>query len=510
MNTEEAIKVLKEIHRDKNYSWDKFVYVNARTKGIVTCNVEGHGDFLALYDSLRKGHGCRFCGYQTARVSKSYTTDEFVKLGRERNTDMRGDTYLYDKTLYVNRETRVTITCRIHGDFSVSPANHLNNFTGCKECGKIKAHSKFLKPVEQLKEEISKILDPEKYTLVNTDNYTSNKSYVTMNCKEHGDWITKPNWILSRGTGCVKCTNSGISRGETELLEYIKSLGFTDIEPGGRRIIPPLEMDMVLESKKIAFEYNGLYFHSEAMGKTAEYHFDKTVLAKRKGYRLIQIYEDEWVHNKDLVKIKIAHILGVNPGKKLYARKLFLDRVSFNEAKTFFETNHIQGSPPNHKICYGLFEDGVLVAAMSFGPLRFNVENAPENAYELYRYATSKVYYVIGGFSRLLKNFVRDNNDIGKIYSFSDRRWSVGEVYKNNGFSYIGYTKPSYDYTDNQARRYNRQNFMKQRMPELVKKGIFKSFDPDKTEVENCKDNNLYRIWNCGMDKWELDLSRSI
>ena len=507
--TDEIIfSTLKSIPQLDNYDFSKFKYVNARTKGLVKCSNPLHPEFSALYDSLRKGHGCRLCGYETARESKTYTTEQFVTLGLDRNVDTNGDVYDYSKTLYLNRSTKVTITCKVHGDFITAPANHLNNGTGCPECGKIKAHAKFLKPVDQLIAEIALILDPLIYTVVNTENYTCNKSYITMNCNlpGHGDWITKPNWILSKNYGCTLCSGKGISDAEIELLDYIKSLGFPNAESGNRTILKPMELDIVIESKKIAFEYNGLYWHSEKMGKDQDYHFDKTVLARRMGYKLIQIYEDEWLYNKEVTKDKIAHILEASTKPRLHARKLFVDRVSFNEAKKFFESNHIQGTPPNHKICYGLFNDGVLVAAASFGVLRFGVDNSAENTYELYRYATSAI--ISGGCSKLIAAFAKDHTDISTIYSFSDRRWSSGELYQKCGFKYLGYTKPSYDYSDSSGNRYNRQNFMKIRMPDLVEKKIFKTFDPLKTEVENCSDNGLWRVWNCGMDRWELSVNK--
>jgi len=504
MLTNEQIRnTLNHVFKDKNYNFDKVNYVNARTKIVISCPI--HGDFLALYDSLRKGHGCRICGYATARVSKSYTNNEFIEKVKDTNKDVNGDSYDYSKTNYINRDTNITITCAVHGDFVCKPANHLNNNTGCPECGKIKSHSKFRKPIDKLKEEIALVLDPEKYTLVNADLYVGNKSLITMNCKEHGNWTTKSNWILSKGYGCAKCSCNGTSRAEVEVYNYIKSLGFVNAELGNNSIISPLEIDIVVESKKLCFEYDGMYYHSEKMGKTPEYHLDKTVLAKRKGYKLIHVYEDEWLFKHELTKKKIAHILGVNNTQRVFARKLFVDEVSYNEAKDFFNTYHIQGSPPNHKVCYGLFDKGVLVAAMSFGTLRFNINNPSDKTYELYRYATS--IQVVGGFSKLISVFKKNNYDkIDTLYSFSDKRWSSGGVYLKCGFSYVGHTKPSYDYTNSTGRRFNRQNFMKQRMPELVNKGIFKTYDPEKTEVENCKDNGFYRIWNCGMDRWKLKL----
>jgi hypothetical protein len=50
--------------------------------------------------------------------------------------------YIYLKTAYgKNNNTKVTITCRKHGDFEQAPSSHLSK-SGCSKCGKLKAAKK--------------------------------------------------------------------------------------------------------------------------------------------------------------------------------------------------------------------------------------------------------------------------------------------------------------------------------------------------------------------------------
>ena len=44
---------------------------------------------------------------------KKRTTEEFIELARQ----VHGDKYDYSKTVYVNKRSKVIITCPIHGDF---------------------------------------------------------------------------------------------------------------------------------------------------------------------------------------------------------------------------------------------------------------------------------------------------------------------------------------------------------------------------------------------------------
>ena len=71
------------------------------------------------------------CGKELRNKNESVSYDEFIK----RSISVHGNTYLYDKTKeeYKNASTKVTITCKKHGDFKQLPSNHMNGI-GCKKC----------------------------------------------------------------------------------------------------------------------------------------------------------------------------------------------------------------------------------------------------------------------------------------------------------------------------------------------------------------------------------------
>ena len=58
----DLIEQFKKIHHENNipkYIYDKFVYMGAHVKSIITCPI--HGDFLQTPDSHRSGSGCKLC-----------------------------------------------------------------------------------------------------------------------------------------------------------------------------------------------------------------------------------------------------------------------------------------------------------------------------------------------------------------------------------------------------------------------------------------------------------------
>ena len=97
--------------------------------------------------------------------------------------------------------------------------------------------------------------------------------------------------------------NHTISYSEKELSDFVKSLGVEIIE-NDRTIISPKELDIYIPSKKLAIEFDGLYYHSELF-VNKNYHLDKTNECNKKGIDLIHVYEDDWVEHKESVKSMI-------------------------------------------------------------------------------------------------------------------------------------------------------------------------------------------------------------
>lgn len=60
------------------------------------------------------------------------TLEDFLK----RSIEVHGDKYDYSKVVYKTTETKVTIVCKIHGDFQLRPRAHYSDRRGCDECDK--------------------------------------------------------------------------------------------------------------------------------------------------------------------------------------------------------------------------------------------------------------------------------------------------------------------------------------------------------------------------------------
>jgi hypothetical protein len=284
----------------------------------------------------------------------------------------------------------------------------------------------------------------------------------------------------------LEITTHNTSIGETQLKDYIVSLGL-HIEENDRSIIKPKELDIVIPELKIAIEYCGLYWHSEKR-KERNYHKNKLEDVNEKGYTLLTVFEDEWLESPEIVKSKIKHLVGLNDSDKVYARKTTIKNVDIKDRIEFFKNNHIQGDGGG-SIVYGLYNKDILVACIV-------IKDMGRGIYYINRYATSA--NVVGGFSKLLSHF-KKNNEWNEIYTFADRRWSVGNLYITNGFDHVYNTAPNHFYTRDGLKRESRKRYMKHKLSKILD-----NYDEKLSGKDNMSVNGYYVIYDCGNMKFVM------
>lgn len=267
---------------------------------------------------------------------------------------------------------------------------------------------------------------------------------------------------------------------ETEIIEYIKSLGIDEVYQGKYDIIQPKQLDIYIPSKNLAIEFDGIRWHCNKF-KDKKYHLEKTELCESKGIQLLHIFENEWLDaiKKKIWKSVIKHKLGLTENK-IPARKCKIVEISNKVAREFCEQNHLQGGIKG-PINLGLFYEGDLVQVAVIAKPRFN----KNYKYELLRLCSKLDTTVIGGASKLLKKY-------SSLISYANRRWSVGNVYNRSGFKLLNISDPNYFYVIN----HNLESRNKWQKHKLKNKLEF--FDENLTEMENMKLNGINWIYDCG------------
>ncbi len=155
----------------------------------------------------------------------------------------------------------------------------------------------------------------------------------------------------------------------------------------------------------------------------------------------------------------------------------------------FLDNNHIQGGIRS-SINIGLYNKDDLVALMCFSKERFS----KKYEYELTRFCTKLDTSVIGGASRLMKYFERTYHP-KSIVSYADRRWSMGKMYENLGFTLDHVSPPCYWYfkSNDEYKLHSRIQFQKHKLSKLLE-----NYDESKSEMKNMIDNGWNAIYDCG------------
>lgn len=288
------------------------------------------------------------------------------------------------------------------------------------------------------------------------------------------------------------------SSGQKEVEKFLKSLKVR-VKRNDRAVLNGLEIDLYLPDFNLGIEYNGVRFHTENYGKKdSTYHLNKTTMANTSGVALIHIFEDEWILKNDVVKAKLKHMLNLSTSKKIYARKCHVRPVTNKVSNEFLEQYHLQGKV-NATFYFGLFYGDILTAVMTFN-------NRSGGTYELSRFSSNHNYIVIGGASKLLNYFINNENNINKITTFADRRWTVNSddnLYTKIGFSFNGITKPDYRYFNSSYHRLKRHHKFGFRKKILLKK-YPEIVNINMTEKQMTEKLGFDKIWDCGLFKYEL------
>ncbi len=343
-----------------------------------------------------------------------------------------------------------------------------------------------------------------KYSIV--DFIINDDRTVDIKCdlgKDHYFNITSKNLYqrkeIQHNILCTECNKLEyhISGKELELLDFIKNNYDYIILENDKFKLDGKELDIYLPNINLAFEFNGIYWHSE-LYKDSNYHKYKSDRCEELNIQLIHIWEDDWFYKKDLVKSMILNKLGKTKNR-IYARKCEIKEITDNKlVRDFLDHNHIQGFVGS-SIKIGLFYENELVSLMTFGKKRITMgQKNIEGEYELLRFCNKLNTNVVGGAGKLFKYFIK-NYTFSEILTYADRSHSNGNLYLQLGFSFIGKTVPGYSYYDQKMNKYSRFNFRKD---VLVKEG----YDKNKTESEIMLDRKFFRVYNAGNLKYIFNI----
>lgn len=290
--TEKFILKSKEIHNN-TYYYDKTMYINNKTKLIVTCPI--HGDFEITPNKHLNGQGCPKCRYIKSASSKRRSLSEVIKLANNVHNNK------YDYSLikeYKNDRIKYQIICPIHGIFEQTMNNHIIFKNGCPKCAIINnSENRKYNVNEWIHKANAKHNNRYDYSKVE---YVDSKTKVCIICPTHGEFYQTPSNHLY-GQGCPICRQSKLENLVENLLienniEYQKQKKFEWLKNKRN-----LALDFYLPKYNIAIECQG------------KQHFNENNFGNETNE--VIIYRDKKKHElcvKNGVKLLYFSNLGIN------------------------------------------------------------------------------------------------------------------------------------------------------------------------------------------------------
>ncbi len=225
---------------------------------------------------------------------------------------------------------------------------------------------------------------------------------------------------------CPAChpVSPGYSNEEKDFVSFVKSVYRGMAVENTKSVIRPYELDLYLPGERIAFEFDGLYWHSEQAGKARSYHLKKTEACEAAGIRLVHVFESEWTSRKGAVKSRVKRMLG-RCGRTICAAECDAREIASCESDAFLDENDVV----RHAVTtagIGLHFKNELVSAGAF-------RKVLPGEWELEGFCDKLDCHVAGSFETLLERF-EDMFRPKLLTCRVDRRWSDGKSCTGAGF----------------------------------------------------------------------------
>lgn len=364
-------------------------YENSRTKFKYRCP-NGHIGYMK-WDHWRDGHRCPVCA-GNVKVDKSIIEKEFYR-----------ESY-YVLSVFSNKgRTRVKYKCPNGHIHDMYYYNWRNGYR-CPSCaGNVK------KSYEYIKKEI----ESEGYQLL-SKKYINNKSKLSLICPNNH--VYKVSWYEWKklGSRCPRCSRTGESVQEDKLYRFISK--YFKFKRRDRKLLLDKELDFVNDELKLAIEYCGLYWHSTKFKKYVNYHLDKLERCLDRGYKLITIFEDEWVFKPKVVMYKLKTVF--NNIRNFEFDNCYISEVEYSYARRFFDCYSFKDINKS-SVTFGIFINDLLVCAVNF---IYNGTWIINDIAFLSNYHNIEGIYVILDYFKI-------KYAVSKLMLYIDRRWDIYDFY---------------------------------------------------------------------------------
>ena len=131
-----------------------------------------------------------------------------------------------------------------------------------------------------------------------------------------------------------------------------------------RQILNGREIDIYIPSCHLGIEYNGNRWHSSEMDKAENYHLSKSIMAERKGVKLIHIFSDMWENRK----VQVTDLIRKKLGKysEVTTRQCSLVKLDLREGYEFLNMTSVNQPDPRISDYVGFMKGSKILAVLGY------------------------------------------------------------------------------------------------------------------------------------------------
>ena len=564
---EVALAEAKRVHGDK-YDYSQVLYKNANDKVTIVCRK--HGPFQQTFGNhLRAGNGCRQCANE-AKSANNYnkvSTADLEQRFKEEAAAIHGKRYDYSAVSYVgkNSQDKVTIVCRLHGEFSQTYGKHVGRKDGCPKCSK----GRFGETDRRLRRllEAAQEVHGSKYDYsLAVNDFETVQSLCRIVCPEHGVFEQSISNHVYQSCGCPYCSTEAatVERFGTvaERLQRFKQDAFR--HHGREYTYPHLKEEFQSGKSKItvvcpkcgpwkqyasghtsgrgcpncrrsaAEKYIERWLRKLLPGESVQasnrtlikpYELDIYVPSKKLAIEYCGVY---WHSAKDKTyhasKQKACEEHGVrlitifdtewnDPVKRKIIKARLRSAVGLSIRRVFArKCNLVELSASRART----FFDNNHLAGHASGSIYLGLKDntglvaaislgkprfSANAEWELLRACSKRGVLVVGGVSKLIKAFTRAYQPTS-LLSYADLRFGTGRSYAAAGLTLVRVSAPSPWWAHRGAHQ-GVKLYHGSRVQKHKLAKLLPHFDPGLTANENLKLNSWVCVYDCGHNVWE-------
>ena len=267
----------------------------------------GHVYSTPVSHRVAKNAGCPYCSGRRAIVGETDLATTHPDLAEQ----------LVDKSLATELKAgsnkKVEWRCpKCGGVWMSSPNTRTHMGSGCPHCaGKtIRVGDNDLATLRP--DLAEQVVDK---SLLPTLHVTSNK-VIMWECENGHRWETSVGNRVQFDHGCPVCAAaSHSSRMEKDFSDAIEDIvGADAMVRNDRAMLGGKELDVVVPDADVAFEFNGVFWHSSEVTSDVENldHVAKTELSRVAGIRIVHVWEDTWQRRRGGVLAQAREALGMS------------------------------------------------------------------------------------------------------------------------------------------------------------------------------------------------------